>query len=289
MKSREVLRKNGKAFSWATSFMPNEQAEDISNLYAFCRFVDDHVDLKNGDCDSIKQDLEKGISAIHEIVEVIRLIKQKKIELSPLLILVDTLNLDRRGLQIETRKELIRYCYGVASTVGVLMCQIFQIKNEAAYPFAIDLGIAMQLTNIARDVYEDALSERIYLPQQYFKERISPRCIVDLSRKEEVLVVQEEILKLSDLYYQSADKGMRYLPANVRLSILIASRLYRDKGSVIRSNPDRFYRERADSSLFAKCIQTLNAFLSFPILSYSKARHDSRLHHDLIYLPYSNA
>ncbi|MFN4174661.1 MAG: phytoene/squalene synthase family protein, partial [Parachlamydiaceae bacterium] len=246
-------------------------------------------DIKNGDCDSIKHDLEKGISAIPEIGEVIRLIEQKKIELPPLLILVDTLNLDRRGLQIETRKELIRYCYGVASTVGVLMCQIFQIKNEAAFPFAIDLGIAMQLTNIARDVYEDALSERIYLPQQYFKERISPRCIVNSSRKEEVLNVQEEILKLSDLYYQSADKGMRYLPANVRLSILIASRLYRDKGSVIRSNPDRFYRERADSSLYAKCIQTLNAFLSFPILSYSKARHDSRLHHDLIYLPYSNA
>ncbi len=289
MTNREVLRKNGKAFSWATSFMPSSQAHDISNLYAFCRFVDDHVDLKNGSCDFIKEDLKRGASSVYEVLEVIDLLKQGKIELSPLIILIDTIDRDRKGLQIQSKKELIRYCYGVASTVGLLMCQIFEIKNENAFPFAIDLGIAMQLTNIARDIFEDAKNNRIYLPQDSFKQGITPKCILSGLRKQEILEVQEEILKLSDLYYKSADKGMRFLPFKTRLSILIASRLYQAKGSKIRSNPNKFYEIRADVGLFGKCYQTLRAVSAFPFLSMISNEHDSSLHRDLIYLPYSNS
>lgn len=289
MNNREILRKNGKAFSWATSFMPKSQAQDISTLYAFCRFLDDHVDLKNGSCASIKKDVENGTSLIPEVSGVVKLINQGKIELSPLLILIDTIDNDRKGVQIQNKKELIRYCYGAASTVGLLMCQLFGIKNRHAYPYAIDLGIGMQLTNIARDVYEDALNERVYLPQLFFKEGITPQSILKGTRKAEVLDVQEEILKLSDLYYRSADKGMCYLPRQTRLSILIASRLYQAKGAVIRSNPDKFYQVRADVSLLGKCVQTLKAVYSFPLLSYSDEQHDPFLHRDLTLLPHVNS
>lgn len=289
MNSREVLRKNGRAFSWATSFMPKSQAQDISHLYAFCRFVDDHVDLKNGSCESIKKDLKEGTSLIKEVTAIITLINQGKIELPPLLILIDTIDRDRKGVHIQDKKELIRYCYGVASTVGLLMCQLFGIKKQQAFPYAIDLGIGMQLTNIARDIYEDALNDRIYLPQAFFKEGITPQCILDGSRKAEVLEVQEKILKLSDLYYKSADKGMCFLPAQTRLSILVASRLYQAKGFVIRSNPNQFYHLRADVSLLGKCVQTMKAVWAFPILSYNTKRHDPMLHRDLTSLPHVNS
>lgn len=289
MNSREVLRKNGQAFSWATSFMPKAQAEDISNLYAFCRFVDDHVDLRNGSCDFIKEEIKNGASSIKEVTAAIELVKQKKIEISPLLILIETLDRDRKGIQIQNKKELIRYCYGVASTVGLMMCQIFKIKDERAFPFAIDLGIGMQLTNIARDIFEDALNDRVYLPQNYFKGGISSKHILNRSRKDEVIKAREEILKLSDKYYESADKGMHFLPLKIRFSILVASRLYQAKGSVIRSNPEKFYDKRADVDLIGKCAQTMRALSSLPPLSFPSCEHDPSLHRDLIFLPYTHS
>ncbi len=289
MKSREVLRKNGKAFSWATSFMPTSQAEDISNLYAFCRYVDDQVDLKNSSCDLIKDEIKKGSSQVQEVIHAIELIRQGKIETAPLLILIETLDCDRKGIKIQNKKELIRYCYGVASTVGLMMCQIFKMKDEKAFPFAIDLGIAMQLTNIARDVYEDAKNDRIYLPQNYFKQGITCESILDYSRKEEVMKARDAILKLSDQYYLSADQGMHFLPSNIRFSILVASRLYQAKGFSIRSNPQKYYDQRADVGLLGKCLHTLRALSSLPKLSFTASEHDASLHHDLIFLPYTHS
>lgn len=293
MNSREILRKNGKAFSWAASFLSKENAADISDLYAFCRYVDDLVDVKNQSCEEVIQDLKASSSTNAPVEKMIALQKRLNMSIEPATILVNTLDLDRPLTSIQTKGELIRYCYGVASTVGLMMCEIFGVKAKQALPFAIDLGIGMQLTNIARDVYEDAQNTRIYLPQEFFTEQISAKDIVEGNRLAEILSVREKILMLADLYYQSADMGMAFLPRKARIAILVASRLYQAKGKVIACNSARYFQKRADVSLSGKIYYTLRALASFPRLSRTNATnregHDASLHLDLKSFPYAHS
>lgn len=292
MSSREVLRKNGKAFSWAASFLSKENAADISDLYAFCRYVDDLVDVKNQSCEKVLHDLDAASSTCEPVKKMIALQKRLNMSIEPAKILVTTLNLDRPGTSLQTKGELIRYCFGVASTVGLMMCEIFEVTAKQALPFAIDLGIGMQLTNIARDVYEDAKNARIYLPQEFFIEKISAKAIVEGNRLAEILSVRNKILNLADLYYQSADKGMAFLPRKARIAILVASRLYQAKGKVIASNPSFYFQKRADVPLSGKIYHTLRALASFPRLSRTNTvhpdAHNASLHLDLKSFPSAN-
>lgn len=289
MNSREILRKNGKAFSWAASFLPKESIDDICDLYAFCRYVDDLVDIKNESCERVARDLYAASSHSEPVKKLIDIQNRRKIPIEPALILVNTLDKDRQGVRIKSKRELIRYSYGVASTVGLMMCAIFGVKSKQALVYSIDLGIAMQLTNIARDVYEDAKNDRIYLPQDFFNQAISHLAILSGKRDAELVAVREKVLKIADLYYQSADSGMFFLPAKVRLAIIMASRLYQAKGSVIRKNPVVYLKKRADVSLPGKIYHTLRALASFPKLSRKEdengKEHDASLHLDLTFFP----
>lgn len=297
MNSRKVMRQQGKTFYWATCFLPEDEPEDISILYAFCRYVDDLIDIKKSSCDPIKQDLQKMESSIKEVQRLLQMAKRRSISLEPLKILLETLEKDQSGISIETWAELKRYCYGVASTVGLMMCDILKVNDARAAPFAIDLGIGMQLTNIARDIYEDALNQRVYLPQEALKTPLSPLKICQAiqnrsSLQLELIGVQEEILKLADLYYASADQGMHFLPRSARLTIITASRLYQAKGLTIRKNPQRFLTKRADVPFAMKLYHTLRAIGSFIFNPNYRAGstccHNPQLHRDLFSLPATN-
>lgn len=289
MNSKEIMKKNGRTFFWASQFLPHEEAQNIQDLYAFCRFVDDLVDVQGKCCGQIVEDLEKKRSHIEQVQALLCMASKKKMSLEPAKILVSTLDKDRKGKIIDTYKELLRYCYGVASTVGLMMCDIFSVQNKAAYPFAIDLGIAMQLTNIARDIYEDAMQDKIYLPQEVFGKKITPESIQAQENLNEVLLAREQILMLADRYYLSADLGMRFLPRRARLAILMASRLYQAKGKTIRTRSAFYLKNRADTSLLAKIYQTSRAICSFcfdpKYSSAGEAVHDASLHSDLLFLP----
>lgn len=289
MKSEEVMRDHGKTFFWATAYLPSEEAEDIYTLYAFCRFVDDLVDVKGLSCQKIIEDLESQESKIPTVERFLAMTSRRKMSLEPAKILVNTIENDRCGQRIESWRTLLRYCYAAASTVGLMICDILGVKNQQAYAFAIDLGIAMQLTNIARDVYEDAIQNRIYLPQEAFSSSINADNILSAENLQQVLDVQEKILKMADMYYSSADNGMRFLPVGSRLAIIIASRLYQAKGKTIRKDPLKYFKKRANVEFLGKIYHTLRAvqfFCSDFIFPPSeKSKHDASLHFDLHYLP----
>lgn len=289
MNPKEVMRKNGKTFFLATLFLPANVQEDITILYSFCRFVDDLVDIQEKSCSQILDDLENNHSQYPQVHEFLKMAKRRKMSLKPAKILVSTLDKDRKGIFLKTKTALIQYCYGVASTVGLMLCEIFGVHDEKALPFAIDLGIAMQLTNICRDIDEDARKDKIYLPQECFKDDLTPQKIIAGTMLADVLNVQEQILTLADSYYQSADKGMHFLPPSVRLAILIASRLYQAKGTVIRKNPQLYINKRADVSLLGKVFHTTRGMYSYlfdPLFKKNlNISHDANLHEGLSIFP----
>ena len=169
---KAVLAKHGKSFYWASLFLGSKLADRAARLYLFCRFVDD---LADGDLPHRKESLEdirarlKGSSqpAGPEIEAFISLASDNNIPLEAARELLDGMLKDQQPTVVKDQAELLRYCHAVAGTVGLMMCRVLNCRHQRADAFAIDLGIAMQLTNIARDVLEDAKMGRRYLPASW--------------------------------------------------------------------------------------------------------------------------
>ncbi|MBT4213264.1 MAG: phytoene/squalene synthase family protein, partial [Porticoccaceae bacterium] len=178
----KVLARHGKSFYWASFFLGSTLANRAARLYEFCRFVDD---LADGDLPNrretlkdIKTSLTSNVDtnsaiAIPELVSFLDLAKHSNIPLNAAKELLDGMLQDQQKTELKTEAELLRYCHAVAGTVGLMMCRILNCKQERADSFAIDLGIAMQLTNISRDVLEDAQMGRRYLPANWFEQKVT--------------------------------------------------------------------------------------------------------------------
>jgi len=184
-----VLSKHGKSFDFAGKFLSKKHLHSCARLYAFCRYVDDIADLTSQSdvafrqLEGIEHDLKKGSSSDPRIIDFIHLADEKNLDLSIALELILGLKDDVNCGVLKTEKELKQYCYRVAGTVGLMMCSMLDVNDEKAMPFAIDLGIAMQLTNIARDVYEAAQAARCYIPTEWITDQ-HPSEILFLSPKQ---------------------------------------------------------------------------------------------------------
>jgi len=151
--NKNIIYNNSKTFFWASIFLPKSILNKVINIYSFCRTYDDIVD--EGLPITSSQDAKK-------LEEIIRSygISQNLIDE-----LISGINSDVNFKRYKNNDELLRYCYKVAGVVGLMMSQALEIRNLEAKYFAIDLGIAMQLTNIARDISQDFDKNRIYLPE----------------------------------------------------------------------------------------------------------------------------
>ena len=154
---------------------------------------------------------------------------------------------EQDGVRIRSEEELLEYCYGVAGTIGLMLCPIFGVKDKEAHEHAKNLGIAMQLTNICRDVREDAENDRIYLPASLFEGGISTSDLVSDSTdtRDKTIAVKDNLLQLADDLYASSEAGIKELPFRMRIVVRWAARMYQEIGIVIRSNPNHFYKDRA--------------------------------------------
>jgi phytoene synthase len=249
----QLLTFRARSFRWAAAFLSRAQRQRVVALYAFCRAVDDLADSEWVTPEA-RQDLDKmrtalaaephGESLWPESYRWFRsLCLECGIDFSVVGELLNGMTSDLGVVRLQSDRELLRYCYRVAGTVGLMMCSVLGVRDPRAWRHAIELGIAMQLTNISRDVLEDAQASRVYLPA----ERLSAYGVDphDLIRGEAdpqaVRLVVDEVLAMADGYYRSADEGMRFLPARARWAILVASRLYRGIGRRLRtryqSNP----------------------------------------------------
>lgn len=249
----QVLAFRARSFRWASAFLNPVQRRRVAALYAFCRAVDDLADSAWVTPED-QADLQALLAALRaepggeslwprSYLWFRELCLECGIDFRVVAELVVGMVSDLDTVRVQTDRELLRYCYRAAGTVGLMMCAVLGVRDRRAFRHAIDLGIAMQLTNISRDVLEDAAASRIYLPAERLADYgVSPESLLrGDADPQAVSLVVSDVLELAERHYQSADEGMRYLPGRARWAILIASRLYRAIGRRLRrsrgSNP----------------------------------------------------
>ena len=292
--SRAVLAEKARSFRWASVFLPAGRRDDAAITYAVCRLVDDLADEAD-DPQTADVDLEAvvrelmGQDAPRPLIAAYReLLERRGGRVDPVLELIRGVRGDLDPPRFENDRTLIRYCYRVAGTVGLMMCSVLGVDDERAIAHAVDLGVAMQLTNICRDVKEDAQLGRVYLPRARLLEvGVDPEDLLrgDADRAAVSRVVSD-LLELAEAYYSSADEGMRYIPWRSRLAILVASRVYRAIGrKLLRTGGDAL----AGRTIVAwpeKLSWVSVALYRFGLLAVrAPVHHDARLHAHLGGLP----
>ncbi|MFT4860972.1 MAG: phytoene synthase [Pseudohongiellaceae bacterium] len=289
-----VLAQHGKSFRFAGRFLGRQQLKDCARLYRFCRFVDDLVDesanpvFVKAQLQRIEQDIKRGQSHDPVLQDFIDLSTAYKMDQAVINELVKGIASDLDGVLIQDTARLLKYCYRVAGTVGLLMCDILGVSDEKARAHAIDLGIAMQLTNIARDVKEDAAMGRRYIPADWIG-AISPRLITepDMLLSCTLSSGVKRLLAMAECYYRSGQQGLKYLPSRARLAIAIAANVYREIGNIIREMDFDIWSGRARVSFFRKVRVAIGTtFGQFRSSSY--VPHDHKLHTLLAGLPHVN-
>ena len=220
MSNKNYLSIYAKSFNWAGFFLPKKTYQKCSSLYDFCRTVDniaddqDELDIKKKKFLLFKNDfINKNFDNLI-IKNMWDLMTDHKISIKIIEDLFAGIESDlNEKVQLNSKKDLLIYSYRVAGTVGLMMAKILNVKDKDSMKAAIDLGIAMQLTNIARDVIEDSKNNRFYIQHDF--------------------QVIGDTLNLADLFYTSCFSSINKIPLNFRFTILVARRVYRKIGDKI--------------------------------------------------------
>mgnify|MGYP006206513709 FL=1 len=240
------IKSEGKSFYWASFFLPKKNRIAASRLYSICRYLDDVADNSKLDTSSQIKNIFNQIKE-NESSEINIFFKKNNINLGILKDLIDGLISDQQNVRVTDEKELIDYSYKVAGTVGLMMLPIINTKDAEARKHAIDLGIAMQLTNIARDVYEDAKMNRLYLPKEWLGQ-VSVSDLIDnkLNNQKKRLIELsiKNLIELSDKFYANGFSGMKFIPLRTRLAIFFAAKIYKGIGEKIKSGGYVYKLER---------------------------------------------
>lgn len=293
-----MMARHAKSFTWAARLFQRQTAADVAVLYAFCRSVDDIADHQSAyvakhKLGNIRSDLDAAFSCRREVQAFIELAQRIRIDFRIPQIFVGAIKFDTGKVRVTSWDDLVRYAYGVASTVGLMMCSVMGVRDPAALPFAVDLGIAMQLTNIARDVVDDARNDRLYLPYEMLGIDIEPHHILSGKPgiRRRVANAREQLIGRAAQYYRSADKGMRFIPFRARLAVITAARIYEAIGPRIRA--ESAWCNRAfvrDSEKIWRTLCAVGSVLFNP-LYWNAGRqpdHDLKLHQALRGLPGTN-
>ncbi len=264
-----LLAERGHSFHWARTLLSTRHAERATRLYGFCRRIDDVADEATDAATAraalavIRRALQTGECDDVETADMLQLMLTCGIDPAIPLELIRGVEGDLGKVQFADMDELLCYCYRVAGTVGLMMTAALDVTTPEALPHAIDLGIAMQLTNICRDVREDALLGRRYLPAALVG-ALEPAALIDPkpSVKATVTATLRLLLDTADRHYASGEQGLRYLPSGARTGILVAARAYRGIGTVLRERGFDCWSSRATVSAAGKVAITLRALAS---------------------------
>ncbi len=262
-----------KSFNWAGFFLPKRVYQNSSDLYDFCRTLDDIVDqnlkleLKVKNFKKFKDNFRNKNFEDLEIKKIYNLIENFAISQNIVLDLFDGVETDlREEVKFTSKKDLIIYSYRVAGTVGLMMAKILKVTSKDSFKAAIDLGIAMQLTNIARDVIEDKKRNRSYINPDF-----------------ESIV---QTLKLANSFYESSFNSIKDIPFKNRFGVLVARRVYREIGCKIlkKKNMENYKKSgKIYVSNFGKINQTLLCIIDLIRLLFIKSTdHLRKDEHNLI-------
>jgi phytoene synthase len=187
--------------------------------------------------------------------------------------LLDGFAMDVAGHRYVDLDDTLKYGYHVAGVVGVMMAHVMGVRERSALLRAADLGIALQLTNIARDVMDDAGAGRVYLPQRWLEEAgVPPEEIAAPRHRPAVFEVVRRLLDEADRYYDSGSQGIRSLTFRSAWAIATARGVYRDIGRVVRARREAAWDERAFVGTGRKLYLAARAF-GEALIAVTVARH----------------
>ena len=245
-----TMKRNGKSFWFASLFLTRQTAADAARLYVFCRTMDDLADIAVTELSlealaKVRRDLSQGVSSDPVVVDFLSLAQEYALPLCAADYLIATFIDDASTkVHIKDEDDLVRYCYGVAGTVGLMMSPILGAGLHQAGESAIHLGIAMQMTNIARDVLEDARDGRRYLPGCWVDQITAQQIATEAEFQLKVAAAVKRLLELADRYYASAALGFPLIPLKARRGIEIAAMVYREIGNSLRRNECAWWNGR---------------------------------------------
>jgi len=240
---RVLMRGGSKTFFAASLLLPDAVRAPATTLYAFCRLADDAIDLGADPAAAMAQLMQRldaiyagrplAIDADRSLAEVVRIHSIPRALLDALL---DGFVWDSAGRRYETLEDLEAYGARVAGTVGAMMALIMGVRSTRALARACELGVAMQLTNIARDVGEDARAGRLYLPLQWLREAgvDATAWLGDPRFDARIAAVVARLLEAADGLYRRSEAGIDELPRGCRPAILAARLVYAEIGEQVR-------------------------------------------------------
>jgi phytoene synthase len=273
MLTKNYLAIYAKSFNWAGFFLPKKTYKKCSALYDFCREVDNIAD----DVNKIEIKKDNFIKFRNNFVNknyddpVIKnmwdLINEFSISTKIVDDLFEGINSDiKENVKLNSKKELLIYSYRVAGTVGLMMAKILNVHKEQSLKSAIDLGIAMQLTNISRDVVEDKKNNRFYINESF----------------EDI----KTTIKLSEKFYENSFYSIKEIPLSFRFSILVARRVYRKIGYKILNKKNIENYKKSGKIYVSNIEKVFETFLSiFDLIKLSLiSKNDNNInhYHDLI-------
>ena len=269
IQNKNYLSIYAKSFNWAGFFLPKQTYKKCSSLYDFCRVVDNiaddknSVELKESEFNEFKNDFIQKNYNNPIIKNMWDLINEFNISLKIIHDLFEGIKSDiKEKVKLNSKKELLVYSYKVAGTVGLLMAKILNVSKKSSLKSAIDLGIAMQLTNISRDVIEDLNNNRSYINENF----------------EEI----HSTLMLAEKFYENSFHSINEIPISFRFSILVARRVYRKIGyKILKKKTLENYRKSGKIyvSNIEKIIETfLSVFDLIKLLLINK--NDENIEHD---------
>jgi len=273
MADQSYLSIYAKSFNWAGFFLPKQTYLKCSALYDFCRVADNIADSNEAiELKKIKfLDFQNNFNNKKFDDPIIKnmwqLINEFNIPLKVVNDLLDGINSDiQQSIKLHKKKDLLLYSYRVAGTVGLMMAKILRVNKKDSLKSAIDLGIAMQLTNISRDVVEDLNFGRSYIDLNF----------------EEI----RSTIKLSESYYENSFYSIKEIPLTFRFAILVARRVYRKIGYKIlkKQNLENYKKSgKIYVTKIEKIIETLcSVYDLFKLFLINKNDNDIEHNHSLI-------
>ena len=274
MSDKNYLSVYAKSFSWAGFFLPKKTLDKCSTLYDFCRVADnladddDEIENKKKKFDLFEKDFNQKNFNNPIIKNMWSLIEEYNISLKIVRDLLVGIKSDiKETVKLDSKKDLLIYSYRVAGTVGLMMAKILRVSKKSSLKSAIDLGIAMQLTNISRDVIEDFEKKRSYINKNF--EEIS------------------STINLAETFYESSFSSIRDIPISFRFSILVARRVYRKIGHKILNKKNFNDYQNSGKVYVSNTEKILETFLSIfdliRLLFHYKKNVQILNEHNLIY------
>ena len=269
MLTKNYLAIYAKSFNWAGFFLPKKTYEKCSALYDFCREADNIADDENNI--EIKKDnfikfRNNFVNKNYDdpiIKNMWSLINEFSISTKIVDDLFEGINSDiKENVKLNSKKELLIYSYRVAGTVGLMMAKILNVHKEKSLKSAIDLGIAMQLTNISRDVMEDKKNNRFYINESF----------------EDI----KTTIKISEKFYENSFYSIKEIPLSFRFSILVARRVYRKIGYKILNKQNIENYKKSGKIYVSNIEKIIETFLSiFDLIKLSLiSKNDDNIIHD---------